>query len=326
MINSLLGLLVFPQQRYLNSIPQLPLEELYESGWPRIKIISGASDCTDLKQLVRYLRNSIAHFNVEFIGLPGAGKSHIKRNLVAALKLTDKERYITAEEAFLQVSKTKIDRIYRFILRILPRSIGLKFSEKLINRSYMQYDAQNRFLARWGKSFEIFLSSPVFDKMTIDDREIRISVFLNRGAIFECINGSIPGNRVVFFDELFVQKSFIFVSHLINCNTKESVLYSYLEHIPLPDMVIHVKADINTCYDRMLSRERGVIRILKGSGKEDILDFLKIADEHMNSIVHWLKNRRNIILLEIDNENELVDKSVKDLEDKIRAISCKRID
>jgi hypothetical protein len=189
----------------------------------------------------------------------------------------------------------------------------------------MQYEAQNRFLARWGKPLGIFLTSPVFDKMAIDDREIRMSVFLNTGAIFECINNSIPKNRVVIFDELFVQKSFIFISHLIECNTKESGLYSYLEQIPLSDIVIHIKADINTCYERMLSRERGVIRILKGLGKEDILDFLKTADENMKNIVHWLKYKKNIISLEIKNENEL-DMTIEKLKKIITAIVCKRID
>lgn len=66
LINSLLGLLVFPQQQYMQQIPETPLEELYVAGWPQIKMISGESECRTLRDLVRYLRNSIAHFNMEF--------------------------------------------------------------------------------------------------------------------------------------------------------------------------------------------------------------------------------------------------------------------
>lgn len=258
---------------------------------------------------------------IELIGLPGAGKSHIQKYLVKALKLSDKKRFMSPDEAFLQISKNKIDRVYRFILNCLPHSMGLIFSQKLINRSYMQYEAQNRFLAKWGKAFETYLSSPVFDQMTVEDREIRISVFLNTGAIYECINSTIPEDKIVLFDELFVQKSFIFVSHLIDCNIDESGLYRYLENIPLSDIVIHVKADINTCYDRMLSRERGVIQILKGSGQEDIMKFFKTAEVYINTIVNWLSNRKNIILLEIDNDE--VDEAIKKLEIQIRAITDK---
>ena len=257
--------------------------------------------------------------SIEFIGIPGAGKSHIKENFIDLLKNVDREKYITAEEAFLQVSKIKMDKIYRFILKSLPHEIALKFSDKLINRSYMQYDAQNRFLSKWGKSLEVFLSSPEYEEMAIDDREIRISVFLNTGAMYECINCSIHESKVVFFDELFVQKSFIFVSHLIDQSVKGSGLSSYLDHIPLSNVIVYVKADINLCYERMLSRERGVIRILKGAGKEDILKFLKVADEHMASVVNWLKKRKDVVLFEIENENDL-DRVIKDLENKILTI------
>ena len=65
--NSLLGLLVFPQQRYMNSIPDTPLAELVNQGWPKIQTTSGALPEENLHQLLRMLRNSIAPCNVEFM-------------------------------------------------------------------------------------------------------------------------------------------------------------------------------------------------------------------------------------------------------------------
>ena len=67
LINSLLGLLVFPQQRYFDSIPETPIEELVEMGWPVPKLIGDFPQVKDLKTLFRYLRNAISHFNIEFI-------------------------------------------------------------------------------------------------------------------------------------------------------------------------------------------------------------------------------------------------------------------
>jgi hypothetical protein len=258
---------------------------------------------------------------VEFIGLPGAGKSHIRKNLLKVLKRRNKQGFIAAEEAFLEASKSSIDPVYRVILGSLPRNFGLRFCEKIINRSYMQYDAQNRFLAKWGRSFEIFLSSPVFDKVTMEDREIRISAFLNAGGIYECISNIGTGNKVTVFDELFLQKSFIFVSQLVGSSPEELGLYRYLENTPISDIVIHVKADINTCYERMLSRERGVIKLLRGSGKEDILGFLKRGEIHICSLIQWLGKRKDIVLLEISSENEL-DGAITKLADKMGAIHC----
>jgi len=73
LINSMLGLLVFPQQRFFNSIPETPLGVLEKQGWPRIEPTPKiqASEyfmpCTNLRELISVLRHSIAYFNIEFL-------------------------------------------------------------------------------------------------------------------------------------------------------------------------------------------------------------------------------------------------------------------
>lgn len=65
--NSLLGLLVFPREQYMQSIPDTPLSELVNRGWPNIHTTHGRLPQETLRQLMRMLRNSIAHCNVEFL-------------------------------------------------------------------------------------------------------------------------------------------------------------------------------------------------------------------------------------------------------------------
>lgn len=65
-INSLLGLLVLPQQEFYDKIPETPLSELEESGWPIPRVRGNYPQAKDLKELTRYLRNGVAHFNLEF--------------------------------------------------------------------------------------------------------------------------------------------------------------------------------------------------------------------------------------------------------------------
>jgi hypothetical protein len=67
LVNSLLGLLVFPEQHYFHQIPKTPLHELEKQGWPRINVVGEYPPATDLRELMRYLRNSIAHFNMRFL-------------------------------------------------------------------------------------------------------------------------------------------------------------------------------------------------------------------------------------------------------------------
>ena len=66
LINSMLGLLVFPREKFLDRIPEIPLAELKERGWPHITTRPPFKPPRTLRKLVRYLRNSIAHFNIKF--------------------------------------------------------------------------------------------------------------------------------------------------------------------------------------------------------------------------------------------------------------------
>ena len=68
LVNSMLGLLVFPRERFLDKIPQTSLSDLEADGWPVPKVVGDFPQARDLRELIRYLRNAIAHFNIEFIG------------------------------------------------------------------------------------------------------------------------------------------------------------------------------------------------------------------------------------------------------------------
>ena len=63
----MLGLLVFPRERFVDQIPQTSLSELQANGWPIPRVLGKFPQAGDLRELVRYLRNAIAHFNIEFL-------------------------------------------------------------------------------------------------------------------------------------------------------------------------------------------------------------------------------------------------------------------
>ena len=73
LINSMLGLLVFPQQRYVAAIPKTPLADLQRDGWPIPRVRGTFKQVRNLNQLIRYLRNAVSHFNIEFIDPSGRG-------------------------------------------------------------------------------------------------------------------------------------------------------------------------------------------------------------------------------------------------------------
>ena len=115
LVNSLLGLLVFPQQRYVNKIPAIPLSKLFAKGWPIPQVVGDFPQAKDLNQLVRYLRNAIAHFNIEF-----TVDEHSQLN---GLKIWNENHGTTTWKA--QLSLAEIEELtYRFIELILESDTG----------------------------------------------------------------------------------------------------------------------------------------------------------------------------------------------------------
>jgi len=246
-------------------------------------------------------------FLVEFIGLPGAGKSTIHKKLVQYLQLEDNNLFLTSEEALMRTSVVKMDRVFRCILRILPYDFAIKFNNKLLNRSLMQFEAQNRFLAIWGKSFDAFLKSVEFNRMSIDERANVITYFIELGSVYECIRNQIPEKSIVFFEEGFVQKSFMFISTLQGEVVTQNDLFNYLDEIPVPDLIIYVKANFGSCFKRMLTRSEGLTIRLKNQKENDVINFLKASDNHLQKVVRWMEKNKSVTVLEIDNEKRLDD-------------------
>ena len=70
LINSMLGLLVFPQQGYYNRIPETDLDQLAEEGWPIPEVVGDFPQVKDLRKLMSYLRNAIAPVSYTHLTLP----------------------------------------------------------------------------------------------------------------------------------------------------------------------------------------------------------------------------------------------------------------
>jgi hypothetical protein len=66
LINSLIGLIVFPREEFINHIPETALSDLEEDGWSIPQVTGDFPQARDLRELVKYMRNAIAHFNVKF--------------------------------------------------------------------------------------------------------------------------------------------------------------------------------------------------------------------------------------------------------------------
>lgn len=108
LINSMLGLLVFPKEGYFNSIPEKSFDELRQEGWQLPRTRGDYPQVSNLRELIRYLRNSISHFNIEF-------QANENTYEIYGLKVWNKNiRGVTNWEADLTIAELR-DLTYRFI-------------------------------------------------------------------------------------------------------------------------------------------------------------------------------------------------------------------
>lgn len=98
LINSMLGLLIFPEQHYIDHIKKIPLDQLEQEGWPKIQVTDTIlkspdyRECKNLRDLVVYLRNAIAHCNIKFLS---DGNGNINRLRLWNVNTRDSRKPIT---------------------------------------------------------------------------------------------------------------------------------------------------------------------------------------------------------------------------------------
>lgn len=70
-INSLVGLLILPQQSFYDMIPNHKIRDLNRVGWRIPTALRGEDTARSLNRLARRMRNAVAHSNLEFTNNAG---------------------------------------------------------------------------------------------------------------------------------------------------------------------------------------------------------------------------------------------------------------
>ena len=109
LINSCLGLLVFPRKACRDKIPKIPLDDLASNGWPIPSIEAGFQQAANLRELILRLRNGIAHGQLKFY--PD------ENNQIKYLRVRDKKWQV----------KMNVEDLWEFVI---------KFSDMLIRGDY----------------------------------------------------------------------------------------------------------------------------------------------------------------------------------------------
>lgn len=241
--------------------------------------------------------------NIEFLGLPGSGKTTARKLLLEKLK-TMGQACVSAEESYYHVTRTHGDKLAKTVLRLLPRKAGLVASEYFQGRSLFQTECQSAFLAEHGQSLEAYLSSSVFPRMSLADRQNVIGNYLAMGSLWSMLTHS--RSPMTFFEEGFIQKSLMFVDHnLPQDDALKASIEKYLHSVPLPEIAIYIKASTRNSHQRMHLREDGLTNRLKSCDPATIDAFLETTEQHFESILPILNKTQHCTVIEANNNGDL---------------------
>lgn len=263
-------------------------------------------------------------FHIEFVGLPGSGKSTLYRAIDKKFRMRN-NNLKSAEQALFDVFKDlRTDRKYPRYLRVIPDFLLERKITTVFKCSDYRFHAQNRFFARKGSTFDAFLRSSAFDQMGMDERGKVILWFLNFAATYQLIEDNLQSDIGVVFDEGFMQKSMsLFTSPNVAYPAKRE-LFGYLDTVPLPDLLIWVITDKERCVSRILSRGEGKSLRMHDRERDAIGSYLSAVQAHFTRLMEWVANRRTVVV-SIDNDRGL-DEVVNELTAGIlNAQSCSSV-
>ncbi len=259
---------------------------------------------------------------IEFIALPGAGKSTIRNLLIKQFQQERHDQWITVEEAFYLAAKKNIDAHIRLPLKITPAKIALRLGNKIENRSQWQQQAQNCFLAKHGMALSFFLTSYAFQHSSVIDRQKGIHAFLRTGSLYQCIKQQEFSKQNIIFDEGMIQKSIMFIPTQVELNQQEdsSNISGYLNSVPKPDVVIFIKTSIENSLQRMHSRPDGLTERLQSRDEKQILSFLSRGMDHFEKTVTFLQAESDVKIITVEN-NFSLDVAVKSIMSELKKIN-----
>lgn len=209
---------------------------------------------------------------VEFLGLPGAGKSTLAAQLTRTLGAR------TLETA---VRKSIVHTGHDPFARLIARTGGSLW-RAVYARSPDRFEALARFVAVHPELVEIVCALQAGKLGRDHRRRSSLPYFLNFIARYQLASEG-PADAVTVIDEGFAQKSIMLFAHEFDGREDESLLRRYLSLAPRPTVLITVLADNDTCLHRITTREwtDGVL----GGETESSMQFLQGARQVQDRVV-----------------------------------------
>ncbi len=246
---------------------------------------------------------------VEFIGAPGVGKTTLIPAAIAAFQEQGLRAYTTVEAARPFARRTLLGAI-------LTRLSPARWQRPLLWQLFYQTSFLHRFsfFAKHPRLLKLVLGSQWRRPPAADGRKRRVLYwYFRQTGYYDFLKAHALADEVLIFDEGFIHRVVQLFASSVEVPRIEKI-QSYVDLLPVPDLVIGIQAPPDVCQERIYSR--GLWQRFSDKQPEEMSRFVAHAHEAVNLTMETIKKDRWPIL-EIDNSSDDPAKAAAQLQRKL---------
>jgi thymidylate kinase len=246
---------------------------------------------------------------IEFLGLPGSGKTTLAKETLAILQAQQKQVFskVGARQVVVQkIMQEKPGMLWRGV-RITAQVIGYRMwnllwekhqSPFMVNFMYHHFQLVQNII----ENANTLEAPPWLPPEAMSSRSLVHWIF-DAATLYQAAYESLKEDDILVQEEGFCQQAYYLLVAFRNDVLEENVLAEYLNLIPQPDLLIVISADPEQSEARMQQRSKGV--------SSDILRLMPVSERiallaHRLNIYHKIADSleaQQVNVVRLDNSN-----------------------